>query len=262
MTRAFEVAAPAVLMASAEGGGNAPTPPSEIFLPVEDLMLAPAFRRDEASRAEILQTFRERVAEPAVSAFDRGVAALAAGDYGRAETSFKSAIQLDADSTAPLVYLGATFAAAGLDEQAAGAWQTALIDGSDLPQIYAWLSAALMRTRSLVEARGILEEAIASWPNDTRFAKPLALLYATFGQGREAVRTIERHIEHNPDDSEALSLAVEWIYHLHTSGAVARTRAEDVKIARSYTEAYERAQGPRTALVREWMSALEKGGAR
>jgi len=51
-----------------------------------------------------------------------------------------------------------------------------------------------MRLRNLSQARSILEEAVVKWPSDLRFAKPLALLYATFGQGREAVRTLERHL--------------------------------------------------------------------
>jgi VWFA-related protein len=259
MTRVFEVAPPAVLMTSAEGGSTPAPGPTELFLPVGTQMIGRVFRRDDASRPDVLDGFRARVAEPARSAFDGGVVSLAAGDYARAEASFKSAIQLDTDSAAPLAYLAATFAASGRDEQAAGAWQTALIDGSDLPQIYVWLGDALIRNRDLAQARSILEEAVATWPSDVRFAKPLALLYATFGLGREAVRTMERHLLEDPDDGEALSLAVEWIFHLHASGAVARTRADDVKAARTYAEAYERANGPQVALVREWVRALEEG---
>jgi hypothetical protein len=87
----------------------------------------------------------------------------------------------------------------------------------------------------------------------------MAVLYATFGLGREAVRTIERHLAHATDDVDTLALAVEWIYVLHSSGAVARTRGEDVAAARGYTAAYERLNGPALPLVREWMSALEAG---
>jgi VWFA-related protein len=257
LTRAFEVAPPAVLLTSAEGVGSPPTAPTELFLPVQDQLLERGFERAEVSRPEILQVFRERVGQAARAAFDRGVDSLAAGDYAKAESNFKSAIQVDTDSAAPLAYLAATFAASGRDAQAAGAWQTALIDGSDLPQIYVWLGDTLMRTRGLVEARAILEEAIGKWPTDARFVKPLALLYATFGMGREAVRTMARYLEREPGDGEALLLAVEWIYHLHTSGAVARTRAEDVKMARTYADAYEQAKGPRAALVKEWVNALE-----
>ena len=41
------------------------------------------------------------------------------------------------------------------------------------------------------------------WPADTRFTKPLAMLYATFGRGREAVRTLERYLDDRQDDRDA-----------------------------------------------------------
>jgi hypothetical protein len=95
------------------------------------------------------------------------------------------------------------------------------------------------------------------WPGDARFAKPMALVYATFGQGREAVRTLIRHLDANPGDVEALALAVEWIYLLHANGGAARTRGEDVAIAQRYAAAYQKARGPQAALVRQWMESLE-----
>ena len=147
-------------MTSVEAG-TAPTAASgELFLPAGDDLFARPFHLDEAARPDIVRPFRERIAPPAVSAFDQGVASLAGNDFPKAETSFKSAIQADSDNaSAALAYLAATFAAAGHDAEAASAWQTALIDGSDLPQIYVWLGDALMRTRNLAQARAILEEA-------------------------------------------------------------------------------------------------------
>jgi tetratricopeptide (TPR) repeat protein len=258
LMREFEVAPPPVLMTSAEGGGAAAAP-TEVFLPVQDRFFVRTFSRDDVIRPDVLDVFRARVHEDAREVFDRGVAALAAGDYPKAATTFKDAVTDDGENTAPLAYLAATFAAAGQDDQATGAWQTALIEGSDLPEIYVWLADALMRRRALVQARGILEEAIATWPADVRFAKPMAVLYATFGLGREAVRTIERHLALATDDVETLALAVEWSYVLHSSGAVARTRGEDLAAARAYAAAYERLNGPALPLVREWVSALEAG---
>ena len=85
--------------------------------------------------------------------FEQGVASSPGRISQGRRISFKSAIQADSDNaSAALAYLAATFAAAGHDAEAASAWQTALIDGSDLPQIYVWLGDALMRTRNL--ARG------------------------------------------------------------------------------------------------------------
>ena len=121
----------------------------------------------------------------------------------KAEASFKKAIEPDVDSTAPLAFLAASFAAAGKDHEAASAWQTALVDGTELPQIYVWLSDALLRTHDFGGARAILEEASGKWPTDTRFTKPLAMLYGTFGRGREAVRTLERYLDDRQDDRDA-----------------------------------------------------------
>jgi hypothetical protein len=70
---------------------------------------------------------------------------------------------------------------------------------------------------------------------------------------------MERHVAHDPSDVEVLALVVEWIYLLHSSGAVAHTRAEDLTIARTYAEAYEKTNGPALPLVKEWMTALEAG---
>jgi tetratricopeptide (TPR) repeat protein len=257
LTRDFEVAAPAVLMTAATGAGATAVAPQQLFLPVGEELFSRPFRREEVSRPAVLKVFRDRVAPAVRGAFDSGVAALSAGDFGKAEATLKSAIQDDADSAPVLAYLAAAFAAAGHDLEAASAWQTALIGGDELPQIYLWLGDALMRTRDLAQARTILEEAAAKWPSDLRFTKPLALLYATFGQGPEAVRTLERYLSDRHDDVEALFLGVEWIYQLHSAGAVAQTRAEDVKVARGYASAYEKARGPQVNLVKQWTDYLE-----
>ena len=258
MLREFEVVQPRVLMTSVEAGTAPAAAAGELFLPAGDELFARPFHPEEAARPDIVRSFRERIAPPAVSAFDQGVASLAGNDFPKAETSFKSAIQADSDNAAAaLAYLAATFAASGHDAEAASAWQTALIDGSDLPQIYVWLGDALMRTRNLAQARAILEEGLKKWPSDLRFTKPLAVLYATFGQGREALRTLERYLADHPDDVEANYLGVEWTYHLHLSGVVAHTRADDVKLARAYAAAYEKGHGSHMPLIKEWMDFLE-----
>jgi Flp pilus assembly protein TadD len=183
---------------------------------------------------------------------------MTAGDYPKAEVAFKRAIQPDVDSTAPLVYLGVCFAAAGRDVEAASVWQTALANGDDIPQIYDWLGDALMRVHDLGSARTVYEEALDKWPADARFTKPLALVNATFGRGREAVRTLERYLSAHAEDRDALFLGVEWIYTVRAAGGVVHNRAEDVRLARGYAEAYEKAGGPQLALVKQWMEFLEK----
>jgi hypothetical protein len=84
------------------------------------------------------------------------------------------------------------------------------------------------------------------------------MIAATFGQGQQAVRLLQRYLEVHPDEPEALQLAVEWMYHLRLAHAAARTPAEDVKLARTYADAYAKTKGPQQALVRRWMEYLEK----
>ena len=257
LLRPFEVAPPAVMMTSADSTVPAAPSANELFLPVGEEVFARPFDRSAVSRPAVLDTFRSRVAPSHTAAFDKGVAALAAADYGTAENSFKTAVTPTEDSTAALTYLAATFAASGHDREAASAWETALIDGAGIPEIYQWLGDTLLRVHDLSHARAVLEEAVGKWPADPRFAKPLAMLYATMGLGREAVRILQRHLEAEPTDVEGLFMGVEWIYNLHTLGAVARSKAEDVKMARTYAAAYERGKGPQAALVKQWIEFID-----
>ena len=265
LTRAFEVASPAVLMTSASGlGSNAPSTDGELFLPVEEKAFATPFRADEALKTATLEPFRARLAPGVKDAFDKGIAFIGAKDYTRAETNFKAAIQPDNDSTSAMTYLAVCFAASGHDVEAASAFQTALVDGSDIPQIYVWLSEALLRTHELAAARSVLEEASGRWPADARFTRPLAMLFGTFGKGREAVRTLERYIASGASgtdghaDRDALAMGVEWIYQVHAAGAVVHSRAEDLKLAHSYADQYAKASGPKQELLKQWLDFLDR----
>jgi tetratricopeptide (TPR) repeat protein len=255
LTTTFEVARPAVLMSSAT---TSEAVLREVYLPVTESMLSAPFNLASTLEPDVVGTFKARVPPDKAAAFDRGVQALGAKDYAAAESSFKEAMSVDAESSAALAYLAATYAAAGLDPRASGAWQTALVDGSELPQIYEWLAGALMRNHDLGTARSTLEEAIRKWPSDVRFARPVALVYATFGQGPEAVRSLERHLDAHPDDADAALLGVEWIYQLRSAGAVAHSPAQDLALAKKYADVYLKTDGPQSALVKQWLEYLDR----
>ena len=107
----------------------------------------------------------------------------------------------------------------------------------------------------------MLEEAAGLWPTDVRFTRPLAYVYASFGKGREAVRTLERYIASGAADhadAEAWALGVEWIYEIHAAGGLVHNRAEDVKLARGYADRYTKANGPKAQLVKQWMDYLNR----
>jgi len=177
LSRAFLIVPPAVLMTPAQGTGAAPGD-VDLFLPVDEVALARPFDRDDALKPEVLAPFQARVSAITKPAFTAGIAALSARDVRRAEAALKQAVQPDNDSTAALAYLGVLYATTGHEPEAAGAWQTALVDGSDMPQIYDWLAQSMLRTHSLPDARVTLEEAVGKWPSDPRFTGPLAQVYA------------------------------------------------------------------------------------
>lgn len=256
VARPFHVVPPAVLMTSAASSN--PALVTDVYLPVTDQMMSRAFDRTEAYSPAVVQAFRDRVPEPSRQAFDQGVQAMTTGDFESAERLLKSAISPEEDSSAIIAYLAAVYAASGHDTEASGAWQTALIDGSELPQVYGWLADSLIRTRDLPTARSMLEEAIDRWPSDARFARPMALVYATFGQGIRAVRSLQRYLSEHKGDIDMLSTAVEWIYQLRAAGRSALSPAEDLKLARTYADAYARAKGPHMPLVQRWMEFLER----
>jgi len=256
LTRGFEIAAPKVLLTSADGLGDSGGG-GDLYLPIDDKVMKPPFRADAAVEEETIAPFRERISDSVKKAFEEGVTLLAAGDYPKAEQAFKRAIEPESDATAPLAFLAASFAAAGHDREAASAWQTALVDGTEFPQIYDWLGAALLRNHDFGEARAIYEEAVGKWPADSRFTKPLAMLYGTFGRGREAVRTLERYLDERQDDREAYYYAVQWLYTVHVGGAVVHNPPEDLKRAKEYADAYARANGPQLPLVKQWVDYLE-----
>jgi VWFA-related protein len=256
--RAFDVAPAAAITASRNTEAGAIAPNAPLYLPVDQKDMARPFNREEALQSASLQPFQDRVPPSVRAAFDEGVAHLQKRAYKDAEASFKRAIQPDLDSTGPLAYLGVTYAAAGRDAQAASVWRTTMAGADDLPELYAWLADALMRLKALGEARPVLQEAIGRWPTDARFARPLALVYATFGNGLDAARLLDQSIREQPGDQSSLFLAVEWLFNVHRAGFVVHDRAEDLRLAHAYADQYLKGGGLNEPLIKQWLSYLDK----
>jgi tetratricopeptide (TPR) repeat protein len=260
--RAFEVAgteSSAPVASSTAGAGSGPVKAAApLYLPVDATDLARPFNRDEALKPDTIRPFEERVPPPGKAAFTAGIAQLQKRDYREAEVSFKRAIQPDADSSSALVYLGVTYAASGHDPQAASVWRTSMAGADDLAQVYVWLGDALIRTKALGEARPILEEAVERWPMDRRFARPLAMVYATFGKGVDAVRLLDQALRDSPSDQPSLFKCVEWIFNTHRAGQVVHDPAEDRRIAHAYADQYLKAGGLNEPLVKQWLGYLDK----
>ena len=256
--RAFEISGGTAVRTSSTGGATGTTPSTPLYLPVEQADLARAFNRDEALKAATLQPFETRVPPSAKAAFGEGVGHLQKRDFKEAEASFKKAIQPDAESSASLAYLGVTYAAAGRDQQAASVWRTSMSGADDVPQVYVWLGDALLRMKALGEARPVIEEANERWPMDARFTRPLAMLYATFGKGVDAVRLLDQTLRGSDSDQPSLYKCVEWIFNTHRAGFVVHDAAEDRRLAHAYADKYLKAGGPNEPLIKQWLSYLDK----
>ena len=256
--RAFEIAGDKTVRTSSTGGAGGTTPGTPLYLPVEQTDLARAFNRDEALKAATLQPFEARVPPVAKAAFAEGVAHLQKRDYKEAEASFKRAIQPDAESSASLAYLGVTYAAANRDQQAASVWRTSMSGADDVAQVYVWLGDALLRIKALGEARPVIEEANERWPMDARFTRPLAMLYATFGKGVDAVRLLDQTLRGTEGDQPSLFKCVEWIFNTHRAGFVVHDAAEDRRLAHAYADKYLKAGGPNEPLIKQWLGYLDK----
>jgi VWFA-related protein len=261
--RAFEVdggTAAGAPVAAAAGTANAPAtaPTAPLYLPVEQTEFARPFNRDEALAPATLQLFEGRVPPSAKAAFDEGVEHLRKREYKDAEATFKRAVQPDAESSSALVYLAVTYASAGRDSQAASVWRTSMAGADDVPQVYAWLGDALMRIKSLGEARPVIEEASERWPMDPRFARSLAMIYATLGKGVDAVKLLDRSLRDNPADQQGLFKCVEWIFNTHRAGFVVNDRAEDRRIAHAYADRYLKSGGLNEPLIKQWLGFLDK----
>ncbi len=232
--------------------------PDQLLVTVDAATTVPPFLRERALLPETLEPFQKRLAPAARAAFDAGVSNLVNGNWIAAELAFKRAITSETDSTAPLSYLAVTYAASGHDAEAASAWQMALVDGSDLPQIYDWLGGALMRGHDVADARTTYEEAIARWPADPRFVTPLAAIDASLGNGRQAIARLEAYLTPGHDDPMALYLAIDWVHQVHLAKAVVHGSAEDVALVRGWADRYAKVNGSNLAVVKKWVEELER----
>src|SRR6185312_3152872 len=100
--------------------------------------------------------------------YSRGIAYERSHEWDKAEADLKHALQLAPDQPAVLNYLG-----------------------------YSWAE----RGEHLTEARSMIQKAAASRPNDGAIADSLGWVMLRQGQTADAVGTLERAVELEPEDS-------------------------------------------------------------
>ena len=210
-----------------------------------------------AGRPEAMVDRLEGMAQDDVRiAFLRGVGYYARGKLNAALTQLRSALRLRSDFFPAAVYMGACYAAGGKDKDAIGAWQTALIGESGAPALYAVLSDALVREHEVEEAVLVLNEGLASFPEDDGLVRRLGLAHALAGRSADALPLLTAWVERHPEDTTALFATLALLFEgLSREAAGPAPPGERERLVR-YARAYVVARGPNREVVERWLKYL------
>jgi tetratricopeptide (TPR) repeat protein len=192
-------------------------------------------------------------------AFLRGVSFYAASNLNAALTQLQVALRARADFFPAAVYMGACYAAGGKDQDAIGAWQTSLIGETGSPTVYAVLSDALLREREAEQAVAILDEGLASFPQDDGLRRRLAMAHAMAGKP-DALNLLTAWVDSHPDDTRALFATLALLFDGFSREASGTASAEEQQRLRRYARAYIDAKGPNKEVVGRWLRYLDSRG--
>jgi VWFA-related protein len=189
-------------------------------------------------------------------AFLRGLGLYARGEMAAAADQFRASLRLRPDFAPATVYLGAASAALGRDQDAVGAWNTAMLEDARSPVLSLLMGDALLRRGEVDAAVDLLKEAAASWPEDARFRQRLGLAYLAGGRTAEAIPLLTAYADAHPADADTLFAIVRLLYE--TRSAPGADRAGFLRYARTYVAG----AGPQQALVAQWIKAVEAAPVR
>jgi VWFA-related protein len=206
--------------------------------------------------ARVLTALKDAPSENLSVAFLRGIALLADGALEPAAARFRDALRTADDFLPAAFYLGTCYAAGGRDDEAVGAWQTALVAETDARIIYDVLVDALLRLEHADDAADIIEEAQARWPDESGFLPRLAVAEAMRQHREAALQKLGVHLESHPGDAESAGLAVRLIYDAHVAGGGISSPEADTALAQKYAALYRAAGGANRALIERWVAFI------
>jgi VWFA-related protein len=192
------------------------------------------------------------------AAFLKGLALLAKGQLEPAAAEFRQALRISDDFLPAAFYLGACYAAGGKDDEAVGAWQTALATESDARIVYDVLADALLRLEEPDHTIQVLDEARGRWPEDEGFLPRRAVAEAMLGRRANALDTLQRYLDTHRTDTEAAALGIRLIYEAHAAGQTIGSQESDRAAAVRYGEWYRAGGGQNQALIDRWLGFIAK----
>jgi VWFA-related protein len=187
-----------------------------------------------------------------VAAFLRGVDLFAKGQLDQAATQLQVAAGPRREFFPAAFYLGATFAAVGRDQDAAGVWQIALGTEPRPPTFYAMAADARLRTGQAASAIDILRPAYDRDPAHDEIARRLAMAYTMTGRYADAVPVLEGYLTRQPVDQDMLFAAIVAQYEVVRGGQTLSNI--DRARMRKYAAAY---RGSNQALVEKYLQTMD-----
>jgi hypothetical protein len=149
-------------------------------------------------------------------------------------------------------YLGAAFAAAGRDRDAAAVWQMGIGVEPRPTVAYTLFADARLRDNQPQSVIDVLQPAWQRSPTDDEIARRLGVAYIATGRHAEAIAVLDAYLLRHPDDPDALLAGVVAQYEVSSRAGVSLSNIERDKLTR-YVRAY---QGPQKALLEKYLETL------
>lgn len=186
------------------------------------------------------------------AAFFKGFEWYMKGQLNEAATQLALAAGPRRDFYPAAFYLGAVFAAAGRDRDAAGVWQMALGQEPRPTLAYTLLADARLRDGQPDSVIDVLKAAHERNPADDEIGQRLMAAYLMTGRYQEAQPVLDRYLARHPSDQTVLFAAVFTQYHVVTRERLAVSQAEQARLAK-YVQAYT---GPYKALLAKYLQIM------
>ncbi len=186
------------------------------------------------------------------SMFLRGLELFSKGDLNQAATQLTGALREVPDFGPALLFLGASYAAAGRDREAAATWQRALASPAPAPVAYRAFADAAFRLGDTQRAIAPLREGMNRWPDDDELRRRLAIAYEVGLQHADALAIVQPYLDRHPTDPDALLVAVHAVYSARLAGQPLLGPDQEKARAATWAHAYSAAKGPHDALVATW----------
>ena len=149
-------------------------------------------------------------------------------------------------------FLGASYASAGRDRDAAGVWQMSMGTEPRPPAFYAMVADARLRDGIPDAAIEILKPAYAAQPANDDISRRLAMAYVMTSRYAEAMPVLDGFLARHPTDQGLLLAAIVSQFELAQGGQV--LSVADAAKMRRYAGAYK---GPEGALVQKYLQSMQ-----